>query len=54
MTIHWGDDWTAGRQKEKKAGVVSLFGDEEMGSAKNPVAGVPSKSVAYGLANCWG
>jgi fructose transport system substrate-binding protein len=22
--------------------------------AKTPVAGVPSKSVAYGLANCWG
>ena len=22
--------------------------------AKKPVAGVPSKSVAYGLANCWG
>jgi fructose transport system substrate-binding protein len=22
--------------------------------AKSPVAGVPSKSVAYGLANCWG
>jgi fructose transport system substrate-binding protein len=22
--------------------------------AKKAVAGVPSKSVAYGLANCWG
>jgi fructose transport system substrate-binding protein len=22
--------------------------------ANTPVAGVPSKSVAYGLANCWG
>jgi len=22
--------------------------------AKKPVAGVPSKGVAYGLANCWG
>jgi fructose transport system substrate-binding protein len=22
--------------------------------AKKPVSGVPSKSVAYGLANCWG
>jgi fructose transport system substrate-binding protein len=22
--------------------------------AKKPVAGVKSKSVAYGLANCWG
>jgi fructose transport system substrate-binding protein len=22
--------------------------------AKTPVAGVPSKGVAYGLANCWG
>ena len=22
--------------------------------AKTAVAGVPSKSVAYGLANCWG
>jgi DNA polymerase-3 subunit alpha len=28
----------AGRQKEKKAGVVSLFGDEELGAAKNPLA----------------
>jgi len=29
----------AGRQKEKKAGVVSLFGDEELGSARNPLPG---------------
>jgi DNA polymerase III subunit alpha len=29
----------AGRQKEKKAGVVSLFGDEEMVSARNPLPG---------------